>query len=139
MTTATKEDKSAAPAKKKNKPAEAKKDVPEGVKLITYDDFSEIKLKTARILEAEKVEGADKLLKLQIEVGEEKRQLVAGIAKFYQPQDLIGKMIVIVANLKPARIRGVESQGMLLAANTAEGLSLITVDGDQVVSGAEVR
>ncbi|NCD34393.1 MAG: methionine--tRNA ligase [Spartobacteria bacterium] len=139
VTTAKKEDKSAAPAKKKNKPVEAKKDVPEGVKLITYDDFSEIKLKTARILEAEKVEGADKLLKLQIEVGEEKRQLVAGIAKFYQPQDLIGKMIVIVANLKPARIRGVESQGMLLAANTAEGLSLITVDGDQVVSGAEVR
>ncbi|HPR83379.1 MAG TPA: methionine--tRNA ligase, partial [Pontiellaceae bacterium] len=83
---------------------------PEGI--ITYDDVMNVKLRTAKVLSAEKVEGADKLLKLQIEVGEEKRQLVAGIALHYTPEQVVGKTIVIVANLKPAKIRGVESQGM---------------------------
>ena len=95
-------------------------------------------LKTARVLQAEPVEGTDKLLKLQVEVGEETRQLVAGIAKDYDPETLVGRTIVIVANLKPATIRGIESQGMLLAAHAGrKRLRLVTIDGD-VPSGAPI-
>jgi methionyl-tRNA synthetase len=110
---------------------------PEGV--ITYDEVMNVKLRTAKVLEAEKVEGADKLLKLQIEVGEEKRQLIAGIALHYTPEQVVGKTIVIVANLKPAKIRGVESQGMLLCASIGDQLKLITVDGELSASGAAVK
>ncbi len=76
-------------------------------------------------------------MKLQIQVGEEKRQLVAGVAQFYTPEQMIGKNIVIVANLKPAKIRGVESQGMLLAAKDGKELKLITIDGD-IPTGSSV-
>jgi methionyl-tRNA synthetase len=96
--------------------------------MITIDDFKKVELKTAKILSAEKVEGADKLLKMQIQLGDETRQLVAGIAQHYDPQELAGKTIVIVANLQPAKIRGVESQGMLLAVTDGDNLSLITAD-----------
>lgn len=123
-----------APQEKKMN-AEPKK--PEGV--ITYDDVMNVKLRTAKILEAEKVEGADKLLKLQVEVGEEKRQLIAGIAQHYSAEEVVGKIIVIVANLKPAKIRGVESQGMLLCASVGKELKLITVDGELPASGAAVK
>jgi len=111
---------------------------PEGVALVEYADFQKIQLRTAKILEAEKVVGADKLLKLQIDVGGEKRQLVAGIALHYEPGVLIGKTVVVVANLKPATIRGVESNGMLLAASVGKELRLITVDGE-FPSGAVVK
>ncbi|MBN1557359.1 MAG: methionine--tRNA ligase [Lentisphaerae bacterium] len=97
---------------------------------ITYADFEKLDLRTARIDSAEKVEGADKLLRLQIDVGGEKRQIVAGIARHYKPEDLAGRTIVVVANLKPATIRGVESRGMLLAASSGDTLRLVTVDGD---------
>ncbi len=100
----------------------------EGV--VTIDEFFKTQLKTAKVLTAEKVEGADKLLKLSIEVGSETRQLVAGVAQFYSPEEIVGKTIVIVANLKPAKIRGIESQGMLLAAKDGSNLKLVTVDGD---------
>ena len=105
--------------------------------LVTIDDFFKTQLKTAKVLEAEKVEGADKLLKLKIQVGEETRQLVAGIALYYKPEEIIGKNIVIVANLVPAKIRGIESQGMLLAAKIGKDLKLITTDGE-IASGASV-
>ena len=95
------------------------------------------KLKTAKVLTAERVEGADKLLKLSIEVGAEKRPLVAGVAQYYTPEEIVGKTIVIVANLKPAVIRGVESAGMLLAAKAGKQLKLVTVDGD-MPSGASI-
>lgn len=98
--------------------------------LISIDDFFKTKLKTAKVLTADKIDGADKLLRLTIDVGGETRRLVAGIAKFYAPEELVGKIIVIVANLKPAKIRGVESNGMLLAAKSKDGLKIITVDGD---------
>ena len=111
---------------------------PVGVALVEYADFQKIQLRTAKIVEAEKVAGADKLLKLQIEVGGEKRQLVAGIALHYEPAALIGKTVVVVANLKPATIRGVESNGMLLAASVGKELKLITVDGE-FPSGAVVK
>jgi len=106
--------------------------------LIEYADFAKVQLKTARILSAEKVAGTDKLLKLQIEIGQETRQIVAGIAQHYVPADLIGKIIIVAANLKPAKIRGVESNGMLLAASQGSALRLITVDGD-LPSGAGVK
>ncbi|MBU4198840.1 MAG: methionine--tRNA ligase [Verrucomicrobia bacterium] len=106
--------------------------------LVEYADFAKIQLKTARILSAEKVEGADKLLKLQIEIGGETRQIVAGIAQHYAPADLAGKTVVVVANLKPANIRGVESNGMLLAASQGPALRLLTVDGD-LPSGAGIK
>jgi len=114
----------------------------ESVKLegvITYDDVMNVKLRTAKILEAEKVERADKLLKLQVEVGEEKRQLIAGIAQHYTAEEVVGKTIVIVANLQPAKIRGIESQGMLLCASMNDQLQLITVDGELPLSGAVVK
>lgn len=124
-----------------SKPAKAKQEKTAGpvnvVDLIAIDDFAKVALKTAKVLQAEKVEGADKLLKLQIEVGGEKRQIVSGIAAWYTPDSLTGKTVVIVSNLKPAVIRGVESNGMLLAAKQGKELKLVTVDGE-IASGAQV-
>ena len=117
--------------------APQEKEKPEGV--ITYDDVMNVKLRTAKILEAEKVEGADKLLKLQVELGDEKRQLIAGIAQHYSVEEVIGKTVVIVANLKPAKIRGVDSQGMILCASAGKELKLITVDGELRETGAAVK
>jgi len=108
------------------------------VGIIEYEDFLKVQLRTAKIVAAEKVPGATKLLRLEVFMGEERRQIVAGIALHYEPEQLIGKTIVMVANLKPAIIRGVESQGMLLAASKGERLRLITVDGD-MASGAAVK
>jgi len=85
--------------------------------MITYDDFKKLDLRVAKVLTVEKIEGSEKLLKLQIDLGNEQRQLVSGIAKSYAPEDLIGKEIIIIANLEPRQIMGIESQGMLLAAD----------------------
>ena len=126
-----------APAPKAEKKVEKKAPAENVVDLISIDDFFKTQLKTAKILEAEKIEGADKLLKLKIEVGSEIRPLVAGIALYYKPEELIGKTIVIVANLKPAKIRGVESCGMLLAAKNGNTLKLITTDGE-MASGVSI-
>jgi len=106
--------------------------------LLSFEAFQKLKLRVARVDAAERVKGADRLLQLQISLGDEKRQIVAGIAQHYEPETLVGKQIVVVANLEPATIRGVESQGMLLAASGDGQLSLLTPDGD-VPSGAEVR
>ena len=103
---------------------------PEGVALIGIEDFARLALRTAKVLEAERVPDSDRLLKLQIDLGGEKRQIVAGIAKAYAPEAVVGKTIVVVSNLQPAVIRGVESNGMLLAAKTKRELRLVTVDGD---------
>ena len=100
------------------------------VEFIDVSQFSQIQLKTARVLTAEKVQNADRLLKLDVEVGEEHRQIVAGIANDYTPEDLVDKIIVIVANLKPAKIRGIQSEGMLLAAKRGDKLNLVTVDSE---------
>ena len=107
------------------------------VSTITLDDFTRVELKTAEILTAERIEDAEKLLKLQVKVGEETRQLVAGIALHYAAEDLPGRKIVIVANLKPRKVFGVMSEGMLLAARLGDNLRLVTVDGEQE-SGARV-
>ena len=105
---------------------------------ISIDDFAKVDLRTAVVTAAEKVEGADKLLKLQLEVGGETRQIVAGIAEHYAPEDLVGKTIVVVANLEPAVIRGVESNGMLLAASSDNSVVVVTVDDTKVGSGIRI-
>ena len=105
---------------------------------ISIDDFAKVDLRTAVVTAAEKVEGADKLLKLQLEVGGETRQIVAGIAEHYAPEDLVGKTIVVVANLEPAVIRGVESNGMLLAASSDDSVVVVTVDDTKVGSGIRI-
>jgi len=122
---------------KQNSIQEKKEQVQEN-NLISIEDFAKIELRIAKILEAEKVEGADKLLKLQIDLGDEKRQIVAGIAKHYTPQELVGKKIVVVANLKPAKLRGIESQGMLLAASIGDELCIISPEKD-IKEGARVK
>ncbi|MBN1349974.1 methionine--tRNA ligase [candidate division KSB1 bacterium] len=97
--------------------------------VITYDDFSKVNLRVAKIIEAERVPKADKLLKIQVDLGAEKRQIVAGIAQQYDPADLIDKLVVVVTNLQPVKLRGVESNGMLLAAAKENGeLSVVTLD-----------
>ena len=108
-----------------------------GVALIEFTDFTKVELRSVTILEAEKIEGADKLLKLRVEVGADTKQVVAGIAAHYAPEDLIGKTAILVANLKPATIRGVESNGMLLAATRGKKLRLVTLDGE-LPSGSKV-
>ena len=105
--------------------------------LIDFDQFGKVELRVAEVLEAEKVEGADRLLKLQIAIGDEKRQIIAGVAEFYPPEKIKGMKIAVVANLKPAKIRGVESHGMLLAAKKGKMLTLMTVD-DDIPSGATI-
>jgi methionyl-tRNA synthetase len=108
--------------------------------MVTIDDFAKIQLKVAEILSAEKVEGAKKLLRLQIRVGEgDDRQLVAGIAESYAPEDLPGRQIIVIANLQPATIRGVQSQGMLLAATDAEGRAILLKPDSTVAPGSKVR
>jgi methionyl-tRNA synthetase len=105
---------------------------------ITIDEFMKIQLKTAKVLSAERVPKSEKLLKLQVAVGAEQRQIVAGIGKKYEPEALIGKTIVIVANLKPAKLMGIESQGMVLAAGDSEVRGLITLLED-VEPGTKVK
>ncbi|NLA42088.1 MAG: methionine--tRNA ligase [Smithella sp.] len=104
---------------------------------IDYDEFSKVDLRAAKILAAEAVPKSNKLVKLRIDIGEE-RTIVAGIGKDYKPEDLVGKSIVIVANLKPAKLMGVESHGMLLATDSPEGLTLIGFDREPK-TGAKVR
>lgn len=95
---------------------------------ISYDEFAKMDLRVARVLEAAAVEGANKLLRLIIDLGAEQRQIVAGIAPHYTPEQLVGKTIIVVANLAPRKVRGVESNGMLLAAHDGEALRLVTTD-----------
>jgi methionyl-tRNA synthetase len=124
---------------KKAKPEKA--EVPaagtEAAPEVSFEEFSKIDLRVAEVKQAERVKGADKLLKLTIDIGSEERQIVAGIAEQYSPEEMIGKKIVVVTNLKPAKIRGIESKGMLLAAKDGKTLSLVVLDRD-IKGGAEV-
>ncbi len=109
---------------------------------ITIDDFAKIQLRVGHILTAEKVEKADKLLKFTVKIGDEVRTIVSGIAKFYTPEEMVGKNVVVVFNLKPAKLRGIESQGMLLCAceQTEEGERVVLVAPEKpVTSGSVVR
>lgn len=107
--------------------------------MITIDDFSRIDLRIATVLSAEAHPNADRLMVLKIDLGDEQRQLVAGIRKHYEAAELVGKRIVIVANLQPATLRGVESQGMLLAASDDEGRLSLVMPEKPVLNGARVK
>ena len=109
-------------------PAEEERpEKPEGLAIIGFEDFMKVELRVAKIIACEKVPKAKKLLKLQVDLGYEQRQIVSGIAKFYEPDSLIGKKIIVVANLAPAKLCGIESEGMLLAASTEAADSEIRV------------
>lgn len=106
---------------------------------VKYEDFAKLDLRVARILDANMVDGADKLVALKVSLGDEERQIVAGIKQHYAPQELIGMSIIIVANLEPRTLRGVTSHGMLLAASDTTGaLSLLTTD-KVIAPGAQVK
>jgi methionyl-tRNA synthetase len=107
---------------------------------ITIDDFAKVDLRVATVLEAEKVKGADKLLRLVVDVGFEKRQIVAGIAKAYEPEKLVGRKVVIVANLQPRKLRGLESNGMIVAASIGpEDRPVLTGFVEDVANGARLK
>jgi methionyl-tRNA synthetase len=106
---------------------------------ISIEEFSQVQLRTARVTEASRVEGTDRLLKLIVDLGAERRQIVAGIGRHYEPASLVGRTIVMVANLEAATIRGVESNGMLLAASSGGRLALLSPDGVDFPPGAVVR
>ncbi|MBQ6810120.1 MAG: methionine--tRNA ligase, partial [Firmicutes bacterium] len=131
---APKQEKKEKKVKEKQQKKEDKAEVKEEKKaeevegVITIDDFTKVELRVGTILTAEKVENADKLLKFTVKIDEEERTIVSGIAKYYAPETLIGKNVVVVANLKPAKLRGIESKGMLLCASKGDELELLTVD-----------
>jgi len=106
---------------------------------ITYDDFAKIELRVAKVVEARPHPNADKLMLLQIDVGDARKPIVAGIRQHYTPEQLVGKTIVVVNNLEPAMLRGETSNGMLLAASSGERVILLTVDDPECVVGAKIK
>jgi len=123
--------------KKVEQKEEIKEEVQNDDGLITIDDFAKVELRVAEVMEAKKHPDADKLLVFKLKIGEEIRQVVSGIAKYYQPEDLIGKKVVMVYNLKPVTLRGVESNGMILAAQKGKKLTLVSTLED-FASGATI-
>lgn len=121
-----------AEAKKEAKPAAAAADE------ISIDDFAKIDLRVATVVAAERVPKTDKLIKLQVKIGDEERTIVSGIAQHYEPENLIGKNVIVIANLKPAKLRGIESRGMVLAASDGEG-NLVLADAAGIASGSKVK
>lgn len=121
-----------AEAKKEVKPAAAAADE------ITIEDFTKIDLRVATVIAAERVPKTDKLIKLQVKIGDEERTIVSGIAQHYEPENLIGKNVIVIANLKPAKLRGIESRGMVLAASDGEG-NLVLADAPGIASGSKVK
>lgn len=121
-----------AEAKKEAKPAAA------AAGEITIDDFAKIDLRVATVVAAERVPKTDKLIKLQVKIGDEERTIVSGIAQHYEPEALIGKNVIVIANLKPAKLRGIESRGMVLAASDGEG-NLVLADAPGIASGSKVK
>jgi methionyl-tRNA synthetase len=112
------------------KPEKAAAKAGDGKQQIAYDDFARLDLRVAQIVEAGPVEGADRLLKIKVDIGKEQRQIVAGIAEVYRPEELVGRKVIFLANLKPAKIRGVRSEGTLLAAGGKKVLALSALDRD---------
>lgn len=134
-----------APAEQPLRPAESlppamgtPSEPDEARELLGIEEFQRWDLRVARVVAAEPHPRADRLLKLRVDVGGEERPLVAGIAGQYRPEDLVGRLIVVVANLKPARLRGEESRGMLLAASDGEVISLLAPDRE-LPPGASIR
>ena len=121
---------------KKQKSTPKKQEPATGV--ITYDEFMKVELKIGKVKEAQAIEGSEKLIKMQVQVGEVTRQIVSGIRQWYSPEEMVGKTIIVVANLKPAKLFGTLSEGMLLAAESDGVLKLVTIEGD-LPSGVLVR
>ena len=121
-----------AEAKKEAKPAAA------AAGEITIEDFAKIDLRVATVIAAERVPKTDKLIKLQVKIGDEERTIVSGIAQHYEPENLIGKNVIVIANLKPAKLRGIVSRGMVLAASDGEG-NLVLADAPGIASGSKVK
>ena len=124
------------PKKEKQAKKEEKAEVPEG--LITIDDFAKVEMKVAEVISCEQHPDADRLLVFQLDLGTEKRQIISGIAKYYKPEDLVGKKVIVCTNLKPVMLRGLESNGMILSAVKGKKLSILTVDGDVIPAGGKV-
>ncbi|MDR3680218.1 MAG: methionine--tRNA ligase [Flavipsychrobacter sp.] len=127
-----------APEKEVATPAESKPAAP-AKETITFDDFAKIDLRAGTILTAEKVEKADKLLKLTVDMGTEHRTIVSGIAMHFKPEDVVGKQVTVVANLAPRKMRGIESQGMILMAENAEGKLIFVSPAEHTDAGSEVK
>jgi len=106
--------------------------------IINMSEFARLDVRIGKIVSAERIEGSKKLIKLDVDVGDETRQLVAGIAEEYTPEDLIGKLVPILANLKPAKLRGIESQGMILAVDV-DGKPILLHPDKEVPAGSRVR
>jgi methionyl-tRNA synthetase len=124
--------------KKSNTPEESLNKLEAKMEYISFEEFKKMDLRVAKVLIAERVPGTDKLLKLQIDLGNEKRQIVAGVAETYEPEDLVGKEFIVIANLQPAVIRGIESQGMLLAAEI-DGKATIPLFDRELPPGTKVK
>ena len=107
--------------------------------VITYDDFAKLELRVAKVVEARPHPNAERLLLLQVDVGDQQKQIVAGIRQHYSPEQLLGKLIVIVNNLAPVMLRGETSNGMLLAATSGEKVIVLTPDDPECVPGARVK
>jgi len=107
--------------------------------MIKFEDFQKLDLRVARIIEAEEIEGSEKLVLLKIDIGKETRQIVAGVKNAYRPQDLAGREIVVVLNLEPRKLMGFQSQGMLLAAVDDNGKPVLLVPEKEVKPGSEVK
>jgi methionyl-tRNA synthetase len=125
----------AAPQPKAEETAPATVSKPE----ISIDDFMKMDLRVGTILKAEKVEKADKLLKLELDMGNELRTVVSGIALHFKPEDLIGKQVTVVANLAPRKMRGIESKGMILMAQNADGRLIFVSPLEVADNGSEVK
>lgn len=111
-----------------------------GASKITIDDFTKVDLRVGVVKSAERIQGADKLLKVLVDLGDEVRQVLAGIAMSYAPEDLVGRKVVVVANLAPRKMRGLESNGMLLAASTGtDGKPVLCTFAEEIAPGSKVK
>ena len=117
---------------------ESDAECPEKITRVKFDDFAKLDIRVGKIVEAEKVPGAEKLLKLIIDFGNQKRQIVAGIAEFYSPEQLKGKQIPAIVNLEPRKFKGIESQGMIMAIDVDNDCVLLHPN-KEVPAGAKVR
>ena len=120
---------------KKEEKAEEKQET----EFISIEDFAKLDLRIGEVLQCEKVEKADKLLKSQIKIGNEVRQIVSGIAKYYTPEEMVGKKVIVVCNLKPVKLRGILSEGMILAASNENGNLVLASTDKDIESGAKVK
>tara|TARA_B100000029_G_scaffold513861_1_gene614713 strand:+ start:32088 stop:32414 length:327 start_codon:yes stop_codon:yes gene_type:complete len=104
---------------------------------INFDDFSKLKIRVGKITSAEEVEGSNKLIKMKVDIGDEERQIVAGISKYYSLDELTNKTVIVLVNLEPRKIFGIESQGMLLASINEDKVSLLQTD-KEMLPGSEI-